>query len=150
MHHESVHATWITQPTSSRQIVGSISMWPSSSPTCSPWAPPATTPSSTACSTRPSELSLLSLVRVPQKQECKQGCETRTWRARNTSRRNQLEKLEAAKAAWLVCLSLLSLTESFLILLGPSGPYLALLSLTGPYSALLSLTGPCWALRSLT
>ena len=33
---------------------------------------------------------------------------------------NQLEKLEAAKAAWLVCLSLLSLTW----------PYLALLSFT--------------------
>ena len=32
----------------------------------------------------------------------------------------QLEKLEAAKAAWLVCLSLLSLTGSFLVLLGPS------------------------------
>ena len=31
---------------------------------------------------------------------------------------NQLEKLEAAKAAWLVCLSLLSLTGSFLALLG--------------------------------
>ena len=36
----------------------------------------------------------------------------------------QLEKLEAAKAAWLVCLSLLSLT----------GPFLALLGLTEPYS----------------
>ena len=31
---------------------------------------------------------------------------------------NQLEKLEAALAAWLVCLSLLSLTGSFLVLLG--------------------------------
>ena len=31
---------------------------------------------------------------------------------------NQLEKLEAAKAAWLVSLSLLSLTGSFLALLG--------------------------------
>ena len=31
---------------------------------------------------------------------------------------NQLEKLEAAKAAWLVYLSLLSLTGSFLALLG--------------------------------
>ena len=31
---------------------------------------------------------------------------------------NQLEKLEAAKAALLVCLSLLSLTGSFLVLLG--------------------------------
>ena len=33
---------------------------------------------------------------------------------------NQLEKLEAAKAAGLVCLSLLSLTGSFLALLGLS------------------------------
>ena len=31
---------------------------------------------------------------------------------------NQLEKLEAAKAAWLVYLSLLSITGSFLALLG--------------------------------
>ena len=31
---------------------------------------------------------------------------------------NQLEKLEAAKAAWLVCLSLLTLTGSFWVLLG--------------------------------
>ena len=38
---------------------------------------------------------------------------------------NQLEKLEAARVAWLVCLSLLSLT--------------------GPYWALLDLTGPFWA-----
>ena len=67
---------------------------------------------------------------------------------------NQLEKLEAAKAAWLVCHSLLSLTGSFLVLLGPFGsfwvnffdltepylPLLDLLSLTGPYSALLGLT----------
>ena len=36
---------------------------------------------------------------------------------------NQLEKLEAAKAARLVCLSLLSLTGSFLVLLGPSGSF---------------------------
>ena len=33
---------------------------------------------------------------------------------------NQLEKLEAAKAAGLVCLSILSLTGPFLALLGPS------------------------------
>ena len=56
------------------------------------------------------------------------------------SQLNQLEKLEAAKAAGLVCLSLLSLT----------GPYLALLSLTGPYWALLGLTGPYCALLGLT
>ena len=77
---------------------------------------------------------------------------------------NQLEKLEAAKAAWLVCISLLSLTGSFLVPLGPlgstftdfTGPYLVLLgypaflSLTGPYLALRRLTGPYWALLSLT
>ena len=45
-----------------------------------------------------------------------------------TFSRNQLEKLEAAKAARLVCLSLLSLT--YWVLLGPSGPYWALLGLT--------------------
>ena len=43
---------------------------------------------------------------------------------------NQLEKLEAAKAARLVCLSLLSLT--------------------GPYWTVLGLTGPDWASMSLT
>ena len=49
---------------------------------------------------------------------------------------NQLEKLEAAKAAWLVCLRLLSLTGSFLVLLGPPGPFWA----SGLYLALFSLT----------
>ena len=58
---------------------------------------------------------------------------------------NQLEKLEAAKAAWLVCLSLLSLTGSLL-----TGPYLALLGLTGPYWVLLCLTGPYWDLLGHT
>ena len=46
---------------------------------------------------------------------------------------NQLEKLEAAKAAWLVCLSLLSLIGSFLVRsfwFNFYWPYLALLSLT--------------------
>ena len=43
---------------------------------------------------------------------------------------NQLEKLEAAKAAWLVCLSLLSVTGSLLVLLGPYWAYFDLLSLT--------------------
>ena len=58
-------------------------------------------------------------------------------------------------------LSLLSLTGSILVLLGPSGSFwvllgkllLTLLSLTQPYLALLlallSLTGPHWALLSL-
>ena len=50
-------------------------------------------------------------------------------------RSNQLEKLEAAKAAWLVYLA-------YWVLLGPSWPYWALLSLTGPYLALLGHTGP--------
>ena len=54
---------------------------------------------------------------------------------------NQLEKLEAAKAAWLVCLSLLSLTGSFLVLLGPSGSIFT--DLTRPYFAF-------WALLRLT
>ena len=57
---------------------------------------------------------------------------------------NQLEKLEAVKAACLVCLCLLSLTGAFWVLLGK---FLltflwALLGLTGPYWALLSLTLP--------
>ena len=80
-----------------------------------------------------------------------------TLRGTETPCRYQLEKLAAAKAAWLVCLSLLSLTASFLVHLGPSGlifsdltgPYLALLGLTGPYWALLGLTGPYWALLGL-
>ena len=53
---------------------------------------------------------------------------------------NQLEKLEAAKAAGLVCLSLLSLTGFFLVLLGPSGSIFT--DLTGAYLALLGLTEP--------
>ena len=65
--------------------------------------------------------------------------------------RNQLEKLEAAKASLLVCLSLLSLIWSFVVLLDQFLlPYWALLSLTGPCWALLDLTGPYWALLSLT
>ena len=50
---------------------------------------------------------------------------------------NQLEKLEAAKAAGLVYLSLLSLTGPYWVLLGLTGPYWVLLGLTGPYLALL-------------
>ena len=52
---------------------------------------------------------------------------------------NQLEKLEAAKAARLVCLSFLSLTGSLLLLLGPSGSIFT--DITGPYWALLGFTG---------
>ena len=61
---------------------------------------------------------------------------------------NQLEKLEAAKAACLVWLSLLSLTGSFLVFLGPSGSIFT--DLTRPYLALLGLTYPYWALLSFT
>ena len=53
---------------------------------------------------------------------------------------NQLEKLEAAKAAWLVYLSLLSHTGPYLALLGLTGPYWALLGLTEPYLALIGVT----------
>ena len=66
---------------------------------------------------------------------------------------NQLEKLKAAKATWLVYLSLLSLVGPYLSLLGltgQSGPYWALLGLTKNYWALLGLTGPYWVLPSLT
>ena len=52
--------------------------------------------------------------------------------------KNQLEKLEAAKAARLVCHSLLRLTVFFLVLLGPSGSIFT--DLTEPYLALLGLT----------
>ena len=56
---------------------------------------------------------------------------------------NQLEKLEAARDARLVCLSLLSLTGSFLVLLSPSGLFFS--DLTRPYLALLGLTSPYFA-----
>ena len=61
---------------------------------------------------------------------------------------NQLEKLEAAKAARLVCPSLLSPSGSNFTYL--TRPYLALLGLTGLYWAVLGLTGPYWALLGLT
>ena len=56
--------------------------------------------------------------------------------------KNQLEKLEAARSAYLWL--------PYWALLGLTGRYLALLSLTRPYSALLGLTGPYWALLGLT
>ena len=62
---------------------------------------------------------------------------------------NQLEKLEAEKAACLVYLSLLCLTGPYWALLGPTGPYWAILGHSGPYWALLGLTRPYWALLSL-
>ena len=82
---------------------------------------------------------------------------------------NQLEKLEAARSAylWLPYSALLgltgcywSLTWPYLALLGLTRPhsaslglteaYWALLGLSGPYQALLGLTGPYWALLGLT
>ena len=55
---------------------------------------------------------------------------------------NQLEKLEAAKDAWLVCLSFLTLTGSFWVnfywhywaLLGPTRKYWTVLGCTGLYT----------------
>ena len=48
---------------------------------------------------------------------------------------NQLEKLEAARSAylWLTLVTFPGLTEPYLALLGLTGPYWALLGLTGPY-----------------
>ena len=71
---------------------------------------------------------------------------------------NQLEKLESAKAALLVCLSSLSLTGSFLLLLGQflltllglTGLYWAVLGCTGLYWAVLGCTGLYWAVLGLT
>ena len=69
---------------------------------------------------------------------------------------NQLEKLEAARSAflllpfWLPFLALLGLTGLYFALLGLTGPYMALLGLTWPYWALLDLTGPYWALLGHT
>ena len=54
---------------------------------------------------------------------------------------NQLEKLEAARSAYLWL---------HLVTFEPFLPFLALLSLTKPYWALLGLTGPYWALLGLT
>ena len=48
---------------------------------------------------------------------------------------NQLEKLEAEKATWLV-LALLGLTRPYRTLLSLTWPYLALLGLTGPFTRL--------------
>ena len=73
---------------------------------------------------------------------------------------NQLEKLEAARSAYLLYLPFLALPClsrpycAFLSQLGLTGPYWALLSLLGfltrPYWALLGLTRPYWALLGLT
>ena len=51
--------------------------------------------------------------------------------------RDQLEKLEAARSAYLWL--------PYWALLGVTRPYYALLGLTQPYSALLGLTWPYWA-----
>ena len=93
------------------------------------------------------------------------------------SRTNQLEKLEAARSAYIMLLLVifpylwlpflafrftepywatgpycawLGLTGPYWALLGLTGPYWALLGLTGPYFALLGLTGPYFALLGLT
>ena len=57
---------------------------------------------------------------------------------------NQLEKLEAARSAylWLPYLALLGVTRPYYGLLGLTQPYSALLGLTWPYSASLGLTRP--------
>ena len=64
------------------------------------------------------------------------------------ARINQLEKLEAARSAylWLPLVTLLGVTGRYLALLGLTWPYLALLSLTGPYLVLLILIGSYLAL----
>ena len=64
--------------------------------------------------------------------------------------KNQLEKLEAAKAAWLVGLSFLSLTGPYWALLGYTGLYWAVLGCTGLYWAVLGCTGPYLATLGLT
>ena len=71
---------------------------------------------------------------------------------------NQLEKLEAARSAylWLPYSALLgltgcywSLTWPYLALLGRTHPYWALLGFAGPYCALPGLTSPYQALQGL-
>ena len=64
----------------------------------------------------------------------------------------QLEKLEAAKAAYSVCLCLLGFSGFWVLpgLLGPSVSFYVLLDLTRPYWALLTLTKPYWALLDFT
>ena len=76
--------------------------------------------------------------------------------------KNQLEKLEAARSAYLLLplvtfpgltglyFALLGLTGPYMALMGLTGPYMALLGLTGSYWAILGLTGPYWALLGLT
>ena len=68
--------------------------------------------------------------------------------------RNQLEKFEAVKAAYLLLtfgyLTLVTFPYLHQALQGLTGPYWSLLGLTGPYRALPGLTGPYWALLSLT
>ena len=78
-------------------------------------------------------------------------CEIRTNCFCSKKIANQLEKLEAAKAAGLDrVLAYLALLGPYWALLGLTWPYWALLGLTGLYWALLGLTGPYWALLGLT
>ena len=60
---------------------------------------------------------------------------------------NQLEKLEAARSAFLLLplVTFPGITRPYWALLGLTGPYWALLGLTWPYWALLGLTGPYFA-----
>ena len=78
------------------------------------------------------------------------------------SNMNQLEKLEAARSAFLLIplatfpgltrpyWALLCFTWPYLALHGLNGPYWALHGITGPYWILLGHTGPYWALLGLT
>ena len=63
---------------------------------------------------------------------------------RNLRLTNQLENLEAVKAAWsvLICFALTVLAASFCCL---TGPWWTLMGFTGPYCALLCLTRPYFA-----
>ena len=66
---------------------------------------------------------------------------------------NQLEKLEAARSAYLLVPLVtfrLSSVLPFLAIVSLTGHYWALLGLTGPNWALLGLTSPYWALLGLT
>ena len=76
-------------------------------------------------------------------------------------RQNQLEKLEAARSAYLLlpflifgfafpCLSFTGLYFALLNLTGSDWAILSLMGLNGPYWALLGLTGTNWALLGLT
>ena len=58
--------------------------------------------------------------------------------------------IEATKAAWLVCFSLLDLTGPYLAVLGCTGLYWAVLGCTGLYLVVLGCTGLYWAVLGCT